>query len=135
VQWQADPQLWSQIAVRTVLFLVAVLFTLCGCAAVPVLNNTSTANLPPVMALEELRQPYHKVGRILVTRKVYAADYAVAPTLQEWGLDALRLEAYKMDADAVILPEISSKESNIFIFPVFPATEYRAAGVAIKFLR
>ncbi|MDD5107864.1 MAG: hypothetical protein PHC49_19890 [Desulfuromonadaceae bacterium] len=121
---------------RTVLLLVSILFTLSGCAAVPVLNNTSTANLPPVMALEELRQqPYHKVGRILVTRKVYAADYAVAPTLQEWGLDALRLEAYKMDADAVILPEISSKESNIFIFPVFPATEYRAAGVAIKFLR
>lgn len=117
---------------RTIPLLVVLLLAVAGCAAVPVLP-VGTANLPPVMALHELQQPYHKIGRIQVIRKVYAADYAVSPALQEWGLDALRLEAAKMDADAVILPEISSKESSIFIFPVFPATEYRATGVAIKF--
>lgn len=117
---------------RSIFLLVIMLASLAGCAAVPAFN-TGTGNLPPVMELHELQQPYHRVGRIQVTRTVYVNDYALTPYLQEWGLDALRLEAYKMNADAVILPEISSRETSIFIFPAFPATEYRATGVAIKF--
>ncbi len=130
---QAD-QLRGQIAVRCHLLLMAVLILLNGCAAVPAFN-AGTANLPPVMSLEELHQPYKKIGRIQVSRTVYGTDYALSPNLYEWGLDALRREAAKMEADAVILPEISSKELNIFLFPSFPATEYRANGVAIRFGR
>jgi len=120
--------------VRNTVLLVAMLITLSGCAAGSALNG-GTANLPPVMTLHELNQPYSKVGRIHVTRTVYGVDRVVAPNLHEWGLDALRREALKLDADAVILPEISSKELNYFIFSAFPTTEYRATGVAIKFTR
>lgn len=114
---------------RSILLFVTMLIALSGCA------TTGTANLPPVMELHELNQPYSKVGRINVTRTVYGVDYAVSPNLHEWGLDALRREAYKIDADAVIFPEISSKELNFLIFSAFPTTEYRATGVAIRFAR
>lgn len=119
---------------RTALLLAATLVILSGCAAVPPLHM-GTTNLPPLMALEELGGSYQKIGRIQVTRKVYGTDYAVSPNLHEWAILALREEAGKLNADAVILPEISSRQIDIVVFPSFPATEYRASGVAIKFGR
>lgn len=91
--------------------------------------------LPPVMTMEEVKRPYNRIGRINVTRTVYISDYVLPPTLHEWALQTLREEAGRLDADAVILPEVSSRETAVFIFPSFPATEYRAAGVAIKFAK
>ena len=102
-----------------------------GCAALPITGTNG--NLPPVMSMDELKQPYSKIGRIQVTRKVYFTDYAMPPQLHEWATSALREEAGKLNADAVILPEVTSRQIDIVVFPSFPATEYRATGVAIKF--
>lgn len=115
------------------LFVLVMLLSVGGCAAIPIAGNSG--NLPPVLLTEELSQPYRKIGRILVTRKVYGSDYAISPNLHEWAILALREEAGKLNADAVILPEITSRQLDIVVFPSFPATEYRAAGVAIKFSR
>lgn len=119
---------------RIALLLAVTLVTLSGCVAVPPLHM-GASNLPPLMTLDELGVGYQKVGRIHVTRKVYGTDYAISPNLHEWAILALREEAGKLNADAVILPEITSRQLDIVVFPSFPATEYRAAGVAIKFSR
>jgi len=114
------------------LFLtLLMLLILGGCAALPIAGTSG--NLPPVMSMDELKQPYSKIGRIQVTRKVYFTDYAMPPLLHEWATSALREEASKLNADAVILPEVTSRQIDIVVFPSFPATEYRATGVAIKF--
>jgi len=108
------------------------LLALTGCSAIPT-TGPSNQDLPPVLAQDELLRPYEKMGRIQIIREVYFSDYSLSPSLQEWGLTALREEARKMGADALILPEIESRQITIVMFPAFPATEYRAAGVAIKF--
>ena len=118
--------------VRLIYSLLMVLI-LGGCAALAIAGTSG--NLPPVMSMDELKQPYNKIGRIQVTRKVYFTDYAIPPQLQEWATQALREEAGKLNADAVILPEVASRQIDIVVFPSFPATEYRATGVAIKFAR
>lgn len=114
----------------TLLALLMLIMT--GCAAIPYTAGNS-GNLPPVMTLDELNQPYSKIGRIQVTRTVYFSDYAAPPQLHEWATQALREEAGKLNADAVILPEVTSKQLDIVVFPAFPATEYRATAVAIRF--
>ena len=116
------------------LTLIFFLILMSGCAALP-FTSVNTYNLPPVMSFEELTQPYKNIGRIQVTRKVYFTDYALPPKLHEWATQALREEAAKLEADGVIMPEVSSKQLDIVVFPAFPATEYRATGVAIKFLQ
>lgn len=113
---------------------IILLVLVSGCAAIP-FTSVNSHNLPPVIALEELTQPYKKIGRIQVTRKVYFNDYALPPKLHEWATQALREEAGRLDADGVIMPEVSSKQLDIASFPAFPATEYRATGVAIKFIQ
>lgn len=112
--------------------IILILMLLAGCSAVPV-TKPDRGNLPPVLSQDELLRPYTKIGRIQITREVYFQDYHYSPNLQEWGLRALREEAFKMGADAIIFPEVTSKQNTIILFPAFPATEYRAAGVAIKF--
>ena len=115
-------------------YLAALLFlaTLAGCAAIPP-SKPPLQDLPPVLAQDELLRSYEKLGRIQIVREVYFTDYANNPNLQEWGLRALREEARKMGADALIFPEVSSRQITIVMFPAFPATEYRATGTAIKF--
>lgn len=113
--------------------VVLLLAAVSGCAALPMAGTDGP--LPPVLVIEEIKLPYNRIGRINVTRTVYVSDYVVPSALHEWAHQTLREEAGKLDADGVILPEISSREVSIFIFPAFPATEYRAAGVAIKFVK
>lgn len=112
--------------------LVLLMLIMVGCAAIPY-STGNGGNLPPVMLLDELKQPYIKIGRIQVTRTVYFSDYAPSPNLQEWAVLSLREEAGKLNADAVILPEVTSKQLDIVTFPAFPATEYRATAFAIRF--
>lgn len=101
------------------------------CVALPIAGTSGS--LPPMMSLDELKQSYSKIGRIQVARKAYFTDYAMPPQLHEWATSALRKETGKLNADAVILPEVTSRQIDIVVFPSFPATEYRATGVAIKF--
>ena len=84
----------------------------------------------PILSQDELIRPYVKLGRIQVTREVYGTDYALTPDIRAWGLAALRFEAEKLGADAVMLPEVSGRSTTSGIIP---STEYRATGFAIKF--
>ena len=87
--------------------------------------------LPPILAQDELFRPYVKLGRIRITREVYGVlDSKIFPDIREWGYTAIRAEAEKMQADAVILPEVTGATTT-YLF--VPSTEYRATGVAIKF--
>ena len=113
------------------LLIIGLHLLVSGCSAIPI--SKKLGDPPPILSQDELLRPYVTLGRITVVREVYFTDYAIEPNLQQWGMQALRAEADKMDADAVILPEITSRAITIVLFPAFPASEYRASGVAIKF--
>jgi hypothetical protein len=90
----------------------------------------SLADELPILSQDELIRPYIKLGRIQVTREVYGTDYAVSSDITAWGLSAVRQEAVKLGADAVMLPEVTGRTITSGILPL---TEYRATGFAIKF--
>jgi hypothetical protein len=98
-----------------------------GCSTT---RSSSRADELPILSQDELIRPYIKLGRIQVTREVYGADYAVSPDITAWGLSAVRQEAAKLGADAIMLPEVTGRTTTSGIFPL---TEYRATGFAIKF--
>ncbi len=108
------------------------LLLMSSCSAIPQ-SIHERDDLPPILTQDELLRPYDSIGRIQITREVYFSDFDLDPSLQEWGSKSLREEARKMRADAVILPEITSRKLTVVAFPAFPATEYRAAGTAIRF--
>jgi hypothetical protein len=86
---------------------------------------------PPILAQDEIIRPYVELGRIRVTREVYGIlDYNVNPDIREWGMGAIRAEADKMGADAIILAEVTGVTTT---YLVLPSTEFRATGIAIKF--
>jgi len=101
-----------------------------GCAWLH-FNPMIPGDLPPILSQAELTRPYVKVGRIQITRDVYGiVDTLVTPEIREWGYNAIRAEAAKMGADAVILPDVTGRNIT---YLVMPSTEYRATGIAIKF--
>jgi len=106
------------------LLVSAILLTSCATSLIQV---GSDSGLPPILREDELIRPYSKLGRIQITVEIYAVEL---PNLQNWGFRALREEAAKMGADAVMLPEVTSRASTYLIVP---SNEYRATGVAIKF--
>ena len=111
----------------TTLVSVMILLSLfAACSTLP-----PTRDLPPILAQDELIRAHVKLGRIQVSREVYGIiDYQLTPDIRDWGLTAIREEAAKMGADAVILPEVTG---HTVTYLVMPTTEYRATGVAIKF--
>lgn len=117
---------------RTVAFLMLMLLPLfvTGCST----TKTSVSpprELPPILAQDELLRPYTNLGRIQITREIFGIlDYKQNPDIREWGYAAIRSEADKMGADAVIFPEVTGATTTYILFP---STEYRATGVAIKF--
>lgn len=118
-------------APRSAITLAALLLslTLAGCSWLP--TRAAGLNPPPVLTQDELIRPYVRLGKIQVTREVYGiVDPEIKPDIREWGYNAIRTEAEKMGADAVILPEISGSTAT---YLVIPSTEYRATGIAIKF--
>ena len=75
-------------------------------------------------------RPDVSLGRIQITREVFDTDALGKTDVYDWGTAALRREAAKMGADAVIFPEVSGAKTTTGLLP---STEFRAAGVAIKF--
>lgn len=105
---------------------VMLLLAVCGgCATV-----TFNAGAPPILRQDELLRPYNKVGTIEVRRVRHFAKEDLTPADYNWAYDALRAEAAKIGADAVILPEVKV-EMDTYI--VFPKSEMTARGTAIKF--
>jgi hypothetical protein len=112
-------------AARLFLLTLAVVFTF-GCATAA----THTAELPPLLTQDELLRPYQKVANITVTRERYGSLGHLTADDYQWAYQALREEASKLGADAVILPEIKMDQQSYLVFPV---SEIRAKAVAIKF--
>ena len=106
------------------LLLCAVVFGGCATARLNVVNG------PPVLTQDELLRPYYKVGNIQVRRSRYGSPADLIPEDYSWAYDALRAEAQKIGADAVILPEVTI-ERHTYIF--YPVSEMTAKGVAVKF--
>ncbi|MDD5284343.1 MAG: hypothetical protein PHD54_00670 [Desulfuromonadaceae bacterium] len=102
------------------------LTVLAGCATRP-LNDSL---FPPILSQDEVVRSYEKLGRIEITREVYLSDGLISNDIREWGFSAIRKEAAKMGADAVIFPEITGAHTMTIMLP---STEYRATGIAIKF--
>ena len=113
----------------SILLIIFLLFTSIstGCSTT---GHSSRSDELPILSQDELIRPYIKLGRIQVTREVYGTDYAVSSDINAWGLAAVRQEALKLGADAVMLPEVTGRTTTSGIFPL---TEYRATGFAIKF--
>lgn len=110
--------------------LLCLALLMSGCAWLAP-NRPVAGDLPPILSQDELIRPYVKVGRIQITRDVYGiVDTLMTPEIREWGYNAVRAEAAKMGADAVILPEVTGRSIT---YLVVPSTEYRATGIAIKF--
>jgi hypothetical protein len=112
-------------AIRPVLALLAITILLSSCARMQFEGEGK--DLPPILTQDEIIRPYEKIGRIQITVDLYATE---VPNLQEWGYRTLREEAAKMKADAVVLPEVTSRPTTYLIVP---SNEYRATGVAIRF--
>ena len=111
-------------AIRAVLALLAIAVLLSSCATI--YYEGEGKDLPPILTQDEVIRPYEKLGRIQITVDMYVAE---VPNLREWGYRTLREEASKMKADAVILPEVTSRPTTYLL----PSNEYRATGVAIRF--
>ena len=97
-----------------------------GCAT----TSPRGGDLPPILTQDELLRPYAKMGVIEVHRERYGSTLDLSPADLNWGNQALREEAAKLGADAVIFPELKAEqETHIF----FPSSELTAKGIAIKF--
>lgn len=112
-----------------VLCIVFLFFStvLCCCSTI---GPSSRNDGLPILTQDELIRPYIKLGRIQVTREVYGTDYSISSDITAWGFAAIRQEAEKLGADAIILPEVTGHTTTSGIIP---STEYRATGFAIKF--
>lgn len=115
----------SKRVVPALLLVCAIVFTY-GCAS---LSNRRD-ELPPLLAQDELLRPYNKLAAIQVTRERYGSPVDLTSADYDWAYRALRQEAAKVGADAVILPEVKVELDRFIIFPI---SEMKARGVAIKF--
>lgn len=120
----------TKISVCSRLLCCILLSLMAGCAAVSPYSRNDNPNLPPILAQDEVIRSYVKLGRIQIVREVYITDGMLGADIREWGFAAIRSEAAKMGADAVIFPEVTGEQKMAVILP---STEYRATGIAIKF--
>ena len=112
---------------RLFVFLLLSATLLSSCSLI---GTTGNSDGLPILSQDELIRPYIKLGRIQVTRETYGSDYLLPPDIKAWGIAAVRREAEKMGADAIILPEVTGRTTT---YGIIPSTEYRATGFAIKF--
>jgi len=110
----------------SVLLLALGMLVVSGCASVTVHKE----NLPPVLTQNEIFRPYHKIANLQVSRQRYGAVTDISPEDYKWAYEALAVEAQRMGADAVMLPEITVELDN---YVMFPTSHINARGVAIKF--
>jgi hypothetical protein len=108
------------------LLLICTLILTCSCATVP----PPPQELPPLLTQDELLRPYQKVATIEVNRERYGFSSDLTPVDYDWAYRALRQEAARIGADAVITPEVRVELRSHLWFPI---SEMRAKGIAIKF--
>ena len=118
---------WDRLKFAVVpLLLLGTMLLGGGCAT----TGHRAAELPPILTQDELLRPYQKMGVIEVERERYGSPEDLSPADYNWGYQALREEAAKMGADAVIFPEVKAEQESYLLFP---SSEMKAKGIAIKF--
>lgn len=115
----------SKRAFPSLLLVCAVLFSW-GCAT----TDAGREQLPPLLAQDELLRSYQKVAAIEIRRERYGSPSDLRRADYDWMYQALREEAARVGADAVIHPEVRV-ELQRYLF--FPTSEMKAKGTAIKF--
>jgi len=115
---------WKQGLPALLLFCAFVLT--CGCA----MMARHQKELPPLLAQDELLRPHQTIATIEVHRGSFGSSWELTPADYNWAHRALREEAEKIGAEAVVLSEIRVEQQQYIIFP---SSEIRAKGIAIKF--
>ncbi|WP_243372970.1 hypothetical protein [Geotalea sp. SG265] len=90
----------------------------------------SDRDLPPLLAQDEVLRPYAKMAVVRVSRERYGTSSELRSDDYEWAYDALRQEAAKIGADAVILPEVNLETASYLLIP---SANLNARGIAIRF--
>jgi hypothetical protein len=103
--------------------LVVLCFVFAACAS-------QVRALPPILTQEQLDRPYVKVGVVHVSRERYGSVEDLSPADYDWANQALREEAQRIGADAIIFPELRADTASYLLFP---ASEISATATAIKF--
>lgn len=98
-----------------------------GCA-----NVRSGMDFPPLLAQDEVVRPYMKLAVVQVSRDTFGTFQELSNEDYKWAHEALREEAAKIGADAVILPEVRLEASSTS-YLLFPSSHLDARGIAIRF--
>jgi hypothetical protein len=101
-------------------------FTVVSCATVPM----GVKELPPILAQQQLVRPYERIGVVDVSRERFYNIEELTQADYEWAYRALREEAQKLGADAVIKPEVKLQVNT---YQFFPSSEISAVGIAIRY--
>ena len=106
--------------------LFVVMLTVSACATL----GRGDRELPPLLTQSELLREYDKLAVVEVSRERYGDVDDLHAEDYDWAYLALREEAAKIGADAVILPEV---RVEVTPYILFPSSNIKARGVAIKF--
>lgn len=117
---------WRQRRVQAVVSCLLMALVLSGCAGA----HRYGRELPPVFSQDQIPRQFVKIGQLTVTRERYGAPEDIGPADYEWAYQALREEAAKIDADAIILPEVKVQSTTYILFP---SSEITARATAIRF--
>jgi hypothetical protein len=112
--------------ISAILIIILLLITLSGCAS----YRYNPQSLPPIMTLEELKQPYLKLGTLEYETDRFGAVESLTVQDMDWAHTQLREGAKKLAADAVIYPEVRVLQNSIFLIP---SSTIKAKGTAIRF--
>ena len=97
-----------------------------SCATMP----RDARELPPILSQQQLVRPYEKIGMVDVSRERFYNLEELTDADYEWAYRALREEARKIGADAIIQPEV---KLQVKTYQFFPSSEISAIGTAIRF--
>lgn len=106
------------------------LLALTACMRIETLDKRVTPADPPIMSIESVQKPYVKVATIQTARRVLGSINELDADDLEWGYRALRKEACRVGADAVLFPEISTDFRS---FSLIPYTVIKAKAIAVRF--
>jgi hypothetical protein len=113
-------------SIAGIVLTIFLVLSVAGCAT---FRNVSEL-YPPIMDQDELKRPYVKIAVLECSSERVGNIEGVTPQDYDWAHNALRERAYRLGADAVVLPEVRV-ERDTFLF--FPSSKIRAKGIAIKF--
>ncbi|GAB7027592.1 YbjQ family protein [Geotalea toluenoxydans] len=119
----ASRQWW--VARRYLACVLLLVLFISGCAIFK-----AEMDLPPLLAQDEVVRPFTKLAVVQVSRQRFGTSYDLKTEDYGWAYEALREEAAKIGADAVIFSEVKLEASSYLLFPMATVD---ARGTAIRF--